>query len=918
MAKRTHTQSDERQRWLEARRIFEEAVERHGEDRERFLESACDDEALRQEVEDLLRLDAAAETVLDPQIGGLEPYRIEARIGSGGMSDVYLGHRDDGEYRQQVAIKIIRGDLADPSRLQRFRNERQILADLEHPNIARLLDGGTTAAGLPYLVIEYVEGLPLDQYCDRNALSIDERLRLAQQVLGAVQFAHQNLIVHRDLKPGNILVTPEGVPKLLDFGIAKLLGPGPPPELTQTGQHLMTPNYASPEQVRGGSMTTATDVYSFGVILYELLTGRSPYVPSDEDTLQEIICEQLPVPPSRAVSRPSDELRDSTNAQQASTARGCKSPAQLRRRLVGDLDKIVLEALRKEPDRRYSSAGDFARDLGRHLRQLPVRARPDTLLYRTNRFIRRNRVPVALSCLFSLVIGVLSFTFVQALTIQVERTAQERDRAEGVADFLVELFQVSDLDQQIGGSVTARDLLDRGAERIATDLQGQPMAQATLLNTMGRIYRQLGLSETAGSLLSEAHEIGRREGGEGWDELYETEHELGLVSLDRGQIQEAETLLHSALLRVREDGSVDDDSAEAAAAILSDLATLERRRGALEKAMGLAEEALELRITTHGRDDLRVADSLMELGRIQFEADAPQEAQARYGEALNLQTQALGNQHPKVAATLAELGLVEHYLGRLEAAEQSYRRALQIFRQVLGEGPRPEVADVINLLGGVLTERGSLEEGVALHREHVAIRRQLHSGPSPYLITALGDLGLALLNYGALDEALEIAEEERAMVLQVFGDDHPFLGKNAQVMGKIYELKKDYPKALELYRQSSNNARRHMPPGHQFTAFPSVGIGRVLLAMGDPEAAEQVLRPALAIHEDRLPAGHWRIAGARSALGAALSAQGQYDEAEPLLVESLAVLEAQRGRDSSTTKYARARLAEHRTRQSSY
>ncbi len=395
-------------RWKQVKEILDAALALPAEERMSLVSEACNDDVeLRTEVESLLACDGQAneflETAVRPAVqrspveaqpealagARIGPYKVLSEIGRGGMGAVYLAERDDHEYRKQVAIKLVRGDVDSASVVRRFRQERQILAELEHPNIARLLDGGTTNDGVPYLVMEHVEGVPIDAYCEARNLSVDQRLELFRTVCSAVTVAHGKLVVHRDLKPGNILVTSEGTPKLLDFGIAKLLTPQPGSEHTVTGTLLMTPEYASPEQWRGGPVTAASDIYSLGVILYRLLTGRGPYrVASDlPHELGRAICEEDPEPPSAAVV------------------------PQTRRWLAGDLDAIVLKALRKEPERRYGSAEELSEDIRRHLEGLPVTARKDGLAYRAGRLVRRNR-PVAVTALTMAISAALISVFV--------------------------------------------------------------------------------------------------------------------------------------------------------------------------------------------------------------------------------------------------------------------------------------------------------------------------------------------------------------------------------------------------------------------------------------------------------------------------------------------------------------------------
>jgi len=446
------------ERWQQVKEVLHSASECPPFERAAFVLSACaGDDELRCEVESLLAYESSVENFIEESafvvagsIAGSDTamvgrrigaYRIVREIGRGGMGAVYLGVRDDDEYQKQVAIKLIKRGMDTDAIVRRFRNERQILAGLEHPNIARLIDGGTTEDGLPYLIMEYVEGVPVDRYCDANKLSIAERLRLFRRICAAIQFAHQNLIVHRDLKPSNILVTPDGTPKLLDFGIAKLMqaevGGGVVREQTATGLLMMTPEYASPEQISGTRLTTASDVYSLGVVLYELLTGRRShrFTSRRPDRVAQIICDTLPERPSLAVCREveaHEEAGDDENCETRTTGkisemRGETSAERLRKRLRGDLDNIVLVALRKDPARRYASVEQFSEDVRRHLEGLPVHARADTISYRATKFIKRNRIGVAAATLvFVTLLGGVIATAWQARVARTERARAEQ------------------------------------------------------------------------------------------------------------------------------------------------------------------------------------------------------------------------------------------------------------------------------------------------------------------------------------------------------------------------------------------------------------------------------------------------------------------------------------------------------------
>ncbi len=478
------------ERWKRVESVLDAALELDPALRPDYLMTSCQgDLELRAEVERLLHSCARAEGLLagaapaafgallqspgDEAIpeGRIGPYRVLGVAGRGGMGVVYLAERADDQYRKRVALKLLRRGLDDPHLVRRFLEERQILAALDHPHIARLLDGGVTSDGLPWFALEYVEGEPIDRSCDRRRLPVEQRLRLFLAVCDAVQYAHRNLVVHRDLKPSNILVTPVGKVKLLDFGVAKLLAGGEAPDttLTRAGWRAMTPEYASPEQVRGEPVTVASDVYSLGVVLYQLLAGQRPYrlrnrVPNE---IERVVLEEQPGPPSAAAARGDAE---------AAGARGTTSD-RLRRRLAGDLDLIVLQALRKEPERRYPTVDRLASDLRRHLQGLPVSAAPDRWHYRARKFARRHLVGVSAAIGFVLLLA----GFAALTGLQSARTARERDRAERVSAFLTELLRSPDPFRGRGAAITVREVLDSAVQRLPRELGRQPGLQADLL-----------------------------------------------------------------------------------------------------------------------------------------------------------------------------------------------------------------------------------------------------------------------------------------------------------------------------------------------------------------------------------------------------------------------------------------------------
>jgi eukaryotic-like serine/threonine-protein kinase len=513
--------------WPRIKELFQSALEREPEAREAFLDEACGgDPALRREVLSLLASHHEAEGFLEGsalqgstwegrRVGA---YRILGEVGRGGMGTVYRAARADDAFQKQVALKVVRGGQGSTDLANRFRAERQILARLDHPNIARLLDGGATDEGDPYLVMEYVPGRPIDVYCGERALGTAARIELFRAVCAAVQYAHQNLVVHRDLKPGNILVTEAGVPKLLDFGIAKVLADDLTEAPTQTAFPALTPDYASPEQVRAEPVTTASDVYSLGVVLYEILTGHRPYrlrtaMPAE---IVRVVCELQPEKPSTVVRRiPTTESTTATACPAPGTGSETEDPRlqKLAGELEGDLDTIVLMALRKEPSRRYASVQELSNDLGRYLEGRPVLARPDTLAYRATKFVRRHKAAVTVAALVLLgLVGGIVATAAQARIAEGHRRKAEKRFSEVRTLARSFLFEIHDALRDLKGSEPARETLVKRALEYLDGLAPEAGADAALLEELATSYERVGdvqggpgeasLGDVTGSLTS--------------------------------------------------------------------------------------------------------------------------------------------------------------------------------------------------------------------------------------------------------------------------------------------------------------------------------------------------------------------------------------------------------------------------------
>ena len=916
-------------RWHQVDRLFEEALDRPPAERSAFLDSACaGDAALRRDVERLLAADAegsgflgGSPTELLPltlddreEVGSLGPYRLLRKIGSGGMGTVYLARREDEHYERDVAVKILRSGLESTEAFHRFVAERQILARLEHPNIARLYDGGSTEDGRPYLVLELVEGLPVDEYCDRHRLTIDQRIGLFQKICAAVQYAHQNLLVHRDLKPANILVTPQGEPKLLDFGIAKRLAPEAGETLrTRIGLRLLTPRYASPEQARGNAITTASDVYSLGVILYELLVGRSPYqiaadVPYE---MERVICEQEPERPSLALFR--QGLPGAENPESSETAETialCRKtrPQALAHRLHGDLDNIVLMALRKEPRRRYGSANQLAQDLERHLQDIPVTARPDTLRYRTGKFVRRHRAAAAAT----VTVALLTALFVTSLIAQGRQLEQERDKARFALTFLVDTFKQADPYQTQGERVTAREILDQGTVRVSRELTGDPDVQAAVMDAIGEVNLGLGRYDEAEPLLTRSLALRRRAFGPGSLEIAESLEHLATYQSERSRLESAEANLREALaIRRRRQGNGDLALARA----LNQLGKLLVREGASPEASPeieeLYQEALDIARQVEGPAGPTVAETLFNLAYFRSEQGEHTEAERLFLEGLTVERKALGDGDPRLYRDQSNFGDILIRAGKYREAEVLLRRGLETQRKILGR-EHPDVAITMIHLALSVHLQGEHREAEMLNREALQMARS-HFGPTHWLVaSALQELGANLggqLRYpesiDALTEALEIRRLR-------YGEDDPRVGQLLLLLAEIHRNQKNFSQARGFAHQALASVRKTRGADHPDVSYPLREIGRSYMDESRFKEAEPYLRGSLDLRVRRLEPDHPDVAKAQIMLARCLLKQGRYDEATPLLLKARTTVIAVYGADHEIPGIVDGLLAEAR------
>ncbi len=689
------------------------------------------------------------------------PYRIDRLIGRGGMGIVYAATRTD-DFEQLVALKVIDPRHRSVEILGRFFRERQILADLQHPWIARLLDGGSFDDAAPYLAMEFVDGQPIDQFCEEQGLSIDQRLELFSKVCRAVQFAHQNLIVHRDLKPNNILVTPQGEPKLLDFGIAKILGPEDPSFAKNTPGPVqrppLTPAYASPEQRLGLAVTTATDVYSLGVLLHQLLLGRLPHQLPERDPgeHQKSLGTTVPDGPTEKTLPPVVEPQGALSA---------------------DLAAIIATAMQPEPEDRYASVTQLSDDLDAYRNDFPVSAYPGNWLYQTTKLARRHRLVMVLLLLIlvfssgSLVLwrqAVHARTLAETSAKQAQeekgRAVAAQERAEATTGFLADLFYAADPDSPLGSDTPVRTILDRGREQLTDSFEGSPELRADILGTLGSVYNSLGLVKTAEELKSEALYLRQAHTLEDRPELAVDLNNLARLRFELGDAANAEPLFRQALAMWKRLG--DGDSA---AITELNLAALLTHRGAWNEALTLHLNVLEFRRETVGEDHPRVASSLFGLGIFHYMKGELERAETYLRQALAMYVENYGEEHSRVASVQANLGLALQGQGRLDEARHLLEEALAMRRRLLGEDHSSVAVTQANLAAIFLTLGQTSEAGELLEPALESLRAQ-QPDDSWLLAHAESISGSYLLAIGQRKPALILLTRSHQALLKAKGE----------------------------------------------------------------------------------------------------------------------------------------------------
>ena len=878
-------------RWELIQALFHGAANIPADQQRVFLQSRCGDADIVEETLALLAEDRGDQTLLDRGIAaaahavfgeadkamlGREfgAYRITGILGEGGMGVVYLAERADLGTR--AAIKILRDAWLSPARRERFSAEQRTLAQLNHPGIARLYDADSLPDGTPWFVMEHVEGVPITEFCRQRASTVEERLHLFRDVCEAVQHAHTHLVIHRDLKPSNVLVRADSSVKLLDFGIAKQLDSlDSGGDQTRTSMRLMTPAYAAPEQVRGQRVGVHTDIYSLGVMLYELLVGRLPFDLSNRSPMEAeaIILQQDPERPGVAARRMAGTAPGTSHIRATSNAQWA------------DLDVLILTAMQKDAERRYRTVDAFIRDIDHFLSGEPLEARPDSKRYRMGKFVRRNWQPLAVSAaLVTLIVGLIGFYTVR-LSAARNNAVAEAARAQRIQRFTLNLLSGGNPEAGPADSLRVITLVDRGVQE-ARSLDADPVVQTELWQTLGEIYQQLGKFDRADSLLKLALEKRVHHVGNDHPDVASSLVALGLLRSDQARYQEAEQDIRRALdiqqTKLPVDHPAHIDAIEALGHVLE-------QRGVYEQAIAVFDSAVELR-SRAGTESPEFAGSLYALANAQFYAGNLAESDSLNRRVLAIHRRTYGEVHPSVADALINLGAVQHEQGKYTEAEKYYRQALEITRSFYGDSSH-ETAANLTMLARSLLLQNRLEESETLLKQALVVRERVFGLSHPQVASTVNELGSIALRREQYDVAEAAYRRMIDIYQKTYKGKHYLIGIATANLASVYMARKQDALAEPLFRSAIDMYVETLSAGHLNVGISRIKLGRTLLRQGRFAAAEKETRAGYEIVSRQADPGVSWLKSAREDLVIAYDSLGRREDAAKFRAE-LATLKA--------------------------
>ncbi len=865
------------EQWGRVKNIFHQALTLEENERETFVrKETSDDDALYQMIMTMLDTDneknldttqvvsSNMKQFLQDNFGvksgdKIDVYQLETVLGEGGMGTVFKARRVDAEFDIDVAIKVIHREQINSETLQRFQSERQILANLNHPNIARLIDGGTTDNGLPYLVMEYIEGEPIIDYCKSRKLNLNQRLKLFLQICEAVNYAHQNLIVHRDIKPANIMVTDDGTVKLLDFGVAKILNPDEYSKSvadTQIEMRILTLENAAPEQVLGEKITTRTDVYALGTLLYQLLTEEKIFnlLEQHRRTFEKAICEQVPQKPSTIISHTNSLVAVKVPERSLVTLK------TIQKTLKGDLDNIILKSLKKKPERRYQSVEQFSDDIKRYLNHYPVKAQPEKFSYRAKKYIRRHQVGVVFSgiLLSSLLLFIVILSIKNAAIMQQKKTAElEATRADEIADFMVDIFSSSDPNQNAGKEKTSFEMLQEGHNKI--NRVKDPQLKAKLLETLALVYQKLGQYPQAKKLIDEAIMIRKKQWATSDTDWARSYYRLGEIVFEMGDFDKAEKTFKKSL-DYYQNSDLDDNYEKNSPNII--LASIYSYQGKYLKATELDKANLKLALTKYNQNSAKIGEAYTNLGA-------------------NLR-----------------------HLSQFKASEKYLRLGLKARIQSKGEISL-DTAHSYNQLASTLEQQQKYQQALNMAINGMKIRQKIYKDDHVEVVASLGNVAKMYTRLKQFDKAIRYKLEAITMLKKVVGIKHYYVVGSLSSLGLMYLDNNEFKLAEAAFNESINISRSMDSADSPRIAYPLTGMGKLMLKMNQPHRALGYLTQAYKIRTEKLPPQHRLTATTAAFLGEAYLRLGKKKRASFYLKQALKIFIDTDGQDHENTNKIR-------------